>query len=87
MCAILNASRADGPRIKYQRSALEEEEKDIMTKLSDIEKSQQYQAYVPINKKRNKQTLDDEATTNNRLGLLYGKQDTLGEIWDGILND
>lgn len=39
MCAILNASRADGPRIKYQRSALEEEEKDIMTKLSDIEKS------------------------------------------------
>ena len=87
MCAILNASRADGPRIKYQRSALEEEEKDIMTKLSDIEKSQQYQAYVPINKKRNKQTLDDEAATNNRLGLLYGKQDTLGEIWDGILND
>ena len=38
ICAILNASRADGPRVKYRRTALQEEEKDIMTKLSEIEK-------------------------------------------------
>ena len=38
MCAILNASRAEGPRIKYRRTAMQEEEKDIMTKLADIEK-------------------------------------------------